>query len=396
MRKILKMLSISLAVVLSVSMLEMPAYGKPMQELKTESFFGDWAQDWGKQYPAAPSPVDIKLVNTQQWPSSDILSIVADYHNSAIRLLPGQTQEIVLKEYMSEDNSSYYAKTSVLDVELKITSGDRPSQSAVSFTSYMELYIPENFNGAINLHTENGVISISSVSAPMITVRSVNGQIGVFNFSGELDCKTDNGGIQLSQCAVKGNFRTENGFIDMGISEILGDITAASSNGVISASLPKTDAFTISAVTDNGSIFNRFTNDWSASDGILNGTWGINPHNRISLGSNNGTIELYHTTDGSSNGSAPNNNDLLEYQEWGVKRQDGHFYYNNIPVRIFMDLRSNHSFRYFSYNEAGTTDVKIVRDQSGAIVSIEMISKAEADMILENVPDNIGRRGIPK
>lgn len=387
MKSVIKLLSISLAVVLSTGMLEMPAYGTSLQEVKTEYFPGDREEGWEMKFPSAPSAASIKLVNTRQWPLSDLMNIEASYNNGSIRLLPGQTQEIVLKEYMTEDNPSYYAKTSVSGTTLNIKHDAIP-QPATSYISYMEIYVPESFNGTIRLLIENGILSINGVSASMIAAKCLNGQIGVFNFRGELNCDTENGGIQLSQCEAKGKFHTDNGFLDLSLSKILGDITASSSNGVIAVSLPEASTFTISAATENGNIMNQFSDDWSVSGGMLNGSWGETPVNKILLTNDNGAIELYRTVDGTSEYSAPSNRDLQEYQKWGITRQEDQFYHNGVPIRIFMDLRANNSFRYFSYDKTGTRDIKLIRDQSGTIVSLELISKVQADIILEDIERN--------
>lgn len=298
----MKLLRITIAAAISSAIVGTAAFGQSIQKsdsIETESFFGDWDKNRGDDFPNPMDSANIKLVNTCQWSSSDIAEIEVAYGYGSICLLPGQAQEIVLKEYMSEDNPSFYARTSVSGDKLKLENTSIQPKPPTNYYSYMELYIPMDFGGTFNLQTTNGAISIRDISATMIFARSSNGQIDIANFSGELDMETANGGIYLSQCEVKGKLHTANGRISLGISNILGDITVTSGNGEIAAALPETSSFNISASVENGNITNEFSSSWPINDTLngatLNGVWKEDSKVTISLSSVNGFIGLYRT-----------------------------------------------------------------------------------------------------
>lgn len=389
MKMITKILTLALAAVLCVSTAGVTASGEMERQKETKTwgddFFGD---DRSDTFPLTPEPYNVKTVNTRQWTVSGITSIEAIYGSDRISLFPSQTQEIILKEYMSEDNASYYAKTSISGSALKIQTGARPVSSPNGFVSYVELYIPAGFNGTVDARAENGMISICGISASKVTAQLENGQIGVSNFSGALDCKVQNGGVQVSESDVKGAFRTENGHIDLSLRKILGDITADAENGAIIAALPKADSFNIEASTQTGDIINDFSTDWSVTGSkaegcSLSGAWGNAPSAKVSFSICNGPVELYPAaSDGKSKYAALSESALLEYQKWEVTLQNDTLLYRGEPIRIFMDLRANNSFAYFAHNKSGTVDLKLIRGQDGAIISAALIPKEEAEVIL--------------
>lgn len=69
--------------------------------------------------------------------------------------------------------------------------------------------------------------------------------------------------------------------------------------------------------------------------------------------------------------------DLQEYlEETGVPR-----------IRLLLDERTDGSFENFSYNETGTADIRLLRDQDNEIVRIEYLSTEEAAEIIEDIVD---------
>lgn len=77
-----------------------------------------------------------------------------------------------------------------------------------------------------------------------------------------------------------------------------------------------------------------------------------------------------------------------EYAKWDITHIDDTYYYQNEPVRIFMDLRADNSFANFSYNKNGSIDLRLFRNSSDAIMKVEYMTKAEADEILSDLEEN--------
>lgn len=205
MKMITKLLTLALATILCVPTAGVTTSGEieRQKDTKTNGFFEDWGDDWSDTFPLTLEPYNVKTVNTKQWTVSGITSIEAIYGSDRISLFPSPTQEIILKEYMSEDKASYYAKTSISGSALKIQTGARPVSSPNGFVSYVELYIPVGFNGTADARAENGIISICGISASKVTVQLENGQIGISNFSGILDCKVQTEAFRSARAMSK-------------------------------------------------------------------------------------------------------------------------------------------------------------------------------------------------
>ena len=325
----MKIITIALIAVLCISTANVTAAGQTGAEKAIEV-----TDDW-----SAPDPASVRLINSKRWEASDISTVEAIYGTDCITVSPSPTQEIILKEYLSEDSDSYDAKTTVSDSTLKIEMGDRPQFSHTGYISRIELYLPSSFRGSVILTTKTGAISLNGISASKVTVRSQNGPVTVSNISGTLDCETDTGGITINGISaskvtvrsqnghvtasnisgtldcktstggisvnrghVTGDIHSQNGSIDISLHELQGILNISTETGMINAALPDTSAFTISASTDTGNITNEFTENWGVSRGsvtgaTLAGTWGEQPNSQISLITSNGSIKLYLCSD---------------------------------------------------------------------------------------------------
>lgn len=74
-----------------------------------------------------------------------------------------------------------------------------------------------------------------------------------------------------------------------------------------------------------------------------------------------------------------------EYVQWGIEKKNGAYYYKNKRLRIFMDLRVDHSFVYSGYDKLGTVDIQVMRNKKGNIYKLERLTKAKADEILSDL-----------
>lgn len=74
-----------------------------------------------------------------------------------------------------------------------------------------------------------------------------------------------------------------------------------------------------------------------------------------------------------------------EYLKWEIERKDGAYFYQSQRVRIFIDLRADNSFENFNYDELGTTDLRLIREQDNSIKKVEYLPKTEADEVLNDL-----------
>lgn len=236
------------------------------------------------------SDLKAELINAKEWAVSDITEIQVNYYTDYVKVMPSENQNIILKEYLSENASQYYAQTSITDSVLRIDSGERPDDK--SYISNIEIYIPAEFTGTISLATTTGTLEVENLTAAKLILKSQTGGINVSNSSGHFDCEAATGSITIQDGSVWGSFTSTTGSVKIASSQITGDITANSRTGSIKAMLSQETPFSISASTKTGAINNNFSDTWSITDHVLVGTWGTDPTIAISLTTATGTVDI--------------------------------------------------------------------------------------------------------
>lgn len=272
-----------------------------------------------------------ELINTKEWAISELTEIQVIYNHDSIRVIPSETQNIVLKEYLSENDPQYYAGTSIADSTLKIEGGSRPDSK--NYVSNIELYVPAEFKGTINLTTnlgelwvENitatkfilkannggirvadskgildcnlgiGLLNVKNVTATKFVLRANNGDIRITDSNGDLDCELKIGDITVTGGNITGAVTSKNGSVTFSPDKIDGNIQVTSELGFIKATLPKDSSFVITATTKMSNIVNQFSDAWTVSEEgfnqTLNGTWGTKPTSTISFHAGMEMIEI--------------------------------------------------------------------------------------------------------
>lgn len=86
---------------------------------------------------------EMPVIRTREWDSSEFLAMEAYYQTDRVYILPSTTNKVVLKEYLIEDKSDYYASTEIKNDVLTICAGRRPKGI---YNSYIELYVPNRIH----------------------------------------------------------------------------------------------------------------------------------------------------------------------------------------------------------------------------------------------------------
>lgn len=74
-----------------------------------------------------------------------------------------------------------------------------------------------------------------------------------------------------------------------------------------------------------------------------------------------------------------------EYAKFGIIVKGSAYYYDGTRIRIFHDMKADSSFENSFVDLKGTVDVRLIRGKRGAIKTLELIPKAEANEILEDL-----------
>ncbi|MCQ4637299.1 DUF4097 domain-containing protein [Anaerovorax odorimutans] len=289
------------------------------------------------------------LVNTLKFDTDRFQNIELDYDADGIILLEGQENKVVIKEYMSKNKKTYYAQTTEGSGSLLVTEGKRPFFSELE--SYIELYIPQSYQGNLAIHstsgtietsplevtgdlrldttespihaselvaesiqlvTTNGEIKGADLTADKVSAVSTNGSVGLSNITaahiktettgadvtiknavGNADCRTKNGSLTIDGLEGGGSFNISgDGKAKLHFTKATGDIAASTKNGSLEINLPKELSFKFSAAAKNGTITTPFNDLISVGEKNAAGVIGKNPKVLIELTSKNGNITV--------------------------------------------------------------------------------------------------------
>ncbi len=173
---------------------------------------------------------EMELVNEQNIALDGIHNISISYEQDSVSILRGNTSSLVIKEYMSKDDVSYYANISNTGDTINIVGGKRPLVSFGDFISKAEIYVPESYTENIKIKTDNGRIVIESIDGN-INAETSNARIDIKNIDGTIDAKTSNGSIVIE--SINGNINAETSNARIDIKNIDGTVNARTSNGHI-------------------------------------------------------------------------------------------------------------------------------------------------------------------
>jgi DUF4097 and DUF4098 domain-containing protein YvlB len=270
----------------------------------------------------------LKLVNEQEIGLDNINSIEIVYHSEEVALFRGNTDAIVIKEYMNKDNANFYAEITNSDGKLTVKRGNHLSfRLFYILRARIEVYIPELTMKDLTIKTTSGRIKASDeYICSKINMESTSGSISVnFMVADTVRLKTISGGIHSDR--IKGNttVQTTSGGITLG--NVEGDVFAKSSSGKISGG---TISGNINVHTTSGKIvFGEI--DGNASTKALNG--------RIELNMVSGTITA-KTTSGSIHCSTAENG--------------GNISIASTSGGIYLGIPQNNSFKFSSRTTSGS------------------------------------------
>ncbi|WP_407880275.1 DUF4097 family beta strand repeat-containing protein [Furfurilactobacillus entadae] len=151
----------------------------------------------------------LSMVNEVTFSPETIDRINFDYVNSSVRVLPNHTTDtIILREYMSRANTSYFAHTDVNNGTLTIKSGKRPHLLPLRIRT--QLLIPMSFTGDLLLNVRSGVAKLTDLTM-LNQVRTVINS-GTLQVDGghmkDLDIENSSGNVKLRHLTVDGLLRS--------------------------------------------------------------------------------------------------------------------------------------------------------------------------------------------
>lgn len=268
-----------------------------------------------------------------------ISSVEIAYDEENITFLEGNGNTLIVREYMTDNRRRYHARTEESDGRIHISEGKRPFLKG-GFSCYVEVYLPRSYDkeltvittrGRIDctgidlqlasfkgettsgelllsrvkteaafLQTTRGTIGLEQLSADICTIRTTSGKIYASCLKGNVDYVTTHGDIQVDAVFGSGSYRAENdGRIQLSFQALDGGLTLYNKNGSIELKLSENQAFSMEAVSKNGSVVSDFDGAEEKADGRLTLLHGEAPCPEVKMESKNGDLEVKKIISGS-------------------------------------------------------------------------------------------------
>lgn len=272
------------------------------------------------------------LANEITFSLDGISEIMISYDEENITFYESESEKLTIKEYMTENKSSYYAKVHQKNGSIQIREGGKPFFKD-GFLRRVEVYLPASYgenltvtttdgdidisaldiflsslridstagtvclNAAeaqsIDLSTTSGVIDADCLKADTIRITTTRGNFSCRKLDGNAAYTTTSGNANIESAVGAGNFRANNsGTLNVTYTEVTGDLSFYNKNGEIRITLPVDLEFEFAATTKNGTISTSFQECISIDGQTTSGIVGEHPAVAVKAETKNGSIEV--------------------------------------------------------------------------------------------------------
>lgn len=274
----------------------------------------------------------MQMANELRFSTDDISDLTISYDEEKLAFFESDHDELVVREYMTADKSSYHAKVNQRGGSLKISEGGKPFFKN-GFSRNIEVYLPSSYQGSLTVTSTNGdidlsdiqltlsalridctsgkvelkyakaqTIHLSSTSGTLKTGELIADQIRLETTSGNTVCErlegnvnytSASGNAEIRSAAGCGTYKANNsGKLEVTYSEVTGDLSFFNKNDDLKIKLPENLAFEFEAETKNGSVSTNFQEYITFEGKRVVGTIGNHPAVTVEAETKNGTIEV--------------------------------------------------------------------------------------------------------
>lgn len=279
----------------------------------------------------ASSPAS-RPANEITLPLSGVSEVTISYDEETVTFYEGETDELIVKEYMTENRPDYHARVTQRGGSIQISEGGKPLFGG-GFSRSIEVYLPASYcetltvtttdgdidlssaalsldslridstSGAVRLHraearaihlsTTSGTLTLDALRADTIRLETTSGSVVCGDLEGAVTYTTTSGNGDIQSARGCGDYSNSNsGTLNVAYTEVTGDLTFYNKNGDVTIALPASLEFDFSAATKNGSITTSFP-EYIATDGkTAAGAVGSQPTVTVSAETKNGAIEV--------------------------------------------------------------------------------------------------------
>lgn len=273
-----------------------------------------------------------QLANEITVPLDSISDVTISYDEETVTFYACESDALTVKEYMTENKSSYYAKVAQRPGSIKISEGGKPLMKG-GFSRYIEVYLPTSYHNNLTVTTTDGTIDIAALAlslntlqidstagavqldtaeaqnirlsstsgildancldADAIRIDITSGSFSCEKLDGNVTYTTTSGNAAIQSAIGSGSYKAYNsGELYVRYTEVTGDLVFFNKNDSIQITLPADLAFAFEATTKNGSISTNFAEHVSTEGGTTSGTIGAHPTVTVKAETKNGDIDV--------------------------------------------------------------------------------------------------------
>lgn len=273
-----------------------------------------------------------QAANELQFNLNGISDVTISYDEENVTFFQSENDELIIKEYMTENKSRYYADVKQDSGSIHVSEGGKPFFSS-NFTRYIEVYLPQDYQNNLTVTTTDGNIDMSNIAlnlnslridstagtiqldnanATVIHLSSTSGKLDLGNITGEqikLDttsgkviCEELNGivtytstsgDIDVKSAIGSGSYWANNsGKLNVIYTEVTDDLSFFNKNDNIELTLPQDLEFEFEATTKNGAVSTSFQESIHIDGHTNRGTVGNTPAVTVKAETNNGNITV--------------------------------------------------------------------------------------------------------
>lgn len=272
------------------------------------------------------------LANELTFSLKNISEVTISYDEEKVTFYESKNDELTIKEYMTENKSSYYAKVDQSSNSIKISEGGKPFFKE-GFSRYVEVYLPTSYHESltvtttdgdidlsalemtlnalridstagtvkintvaaqnIHLSTTSGVLEVNRLEADTIRIDTTSGSFSCHTLNGNVAYTTTSGNANIKSAIGSGSYKANNsGELNVVYTEVTGNLSFYNKNDSIHVTLPADLEFEFQATTKNGSVSANFQENISMDGRTTSGTVGEHPTVTITVETKNGNIEV--------------------------------------------------------------------------------------------------------
>lgn len=273
-----------------------------------------------------------EMANELRYSVGDISDLTISYDEENITFYMSDSDEIVIREYMTEKDKAYYAKVSENGNSVHISEGRKPFFKD-GFLRYVEAELPASYRKGLTVTTTDGNIDFSETKLDLTSLRidstagnvnlkdmtaknmylsstsgmldlyklqaedirfmTTSGKVSCDALNGSVICTTTSGDVSIKNAVGSGEYKNNNsGLLEVEYSEVTGDLLLFNKNGDIRLTIPDDLEFNFTAETKNGTIRTSFQDEIKTDGAKAKGKIGKNPVITIETETRNGKIEV--------------------------------------------------------------------------------------------------------